>query len=230
MARADRLFRLLEALRRLPAPVTAARLAAETGVSPRTLYRDIDALRAGGALIDGAAGYDYTLTEDPALPPQTLTRLEIEALVLGMAGLRFLGDPGLAAAGESALAKIAGSLPEAKQMQALHAVLGTYRARRLPEPPVDMALLRQACWEERALDLTYCDAAGQISQRRIWPLALYFQDQNQTLLSWCTVRQDFRMFLAPRMQTIALSAESFRPRRVPLLRDYIAQMRARTPG
>ena len=48
MARADRLFRLLTAIRMLPQPVTAVRLAEETGVSPRTLYRDIQALRAGG--------------------------------------------------------------------------------------------------------------------------------------------------------------------------------------
>ena len=56
MARSDRLFRLLDALRRLPAPVTAARLAEETEVSPRTLYRDIAALRAGGALTTGRRG------------------------------------------------------------------------------------------------------------------------------------------------------------------------------
>ena len=56
MARSDRLFRLLHALRTLPQPVTAARLAEETGVSERSLYRDIASLRAGGALIAGAAG------------------------------------------------------------------------------------------------------------------------------------------------------------------------------
>ena len=55
MARTDRLMRLMDALRRLKAPVTAARLAEETGVSERQLYRDIATLRAGGALIDGAA-------------------------------------------------------------------------------------------------------------------------------------------------------------------------------
>ena len=75
MALSDRLFRLLTAMRMLSQPVTAARLATETGVSERTLYRDIDALRAGGAIIDGAAGLGYTLTEDPALPPQMFTRL-----------------------------------------------------------------------------------------------------------------------------------------------------------
>ncbi|MGR3583777.1 MAG: helix-turn-helix transcriptional regulator, partial [Pseudooceanicola nanhaiensis] len=70
MPRTDRMFRLLHLLRTLPAPVTAARLAEETGVSERTLYRDIGALRSAGAVIDGAAGFGFTLTEDPALPPQ----------------------------------------------------------------------------------------------------------------------------------------------------------------
>lgn len=56
MARMDRLMRLMDTLRRLPQPVTAARLSEETGVSLRQLYRDIATLRAGGALIDGAAG------------------------------------------------------------------------------------------------------------------------------------------------------------------------------
>ena len=74
MARTDRLMRLMDCLRRLPAPVTAARLAQETDVSPRQLYRDIATLRAGGALIDGEAGLGYRLTEDPALPPQSFSR------------------------------------------------------------------------------------------------------------------------------------------------------------
>ena len=57
MPKSDRLFRLLTAFRMLPQPVSAARLARETGVSERTLYRDIQSLRAGGALIDGEAGF-----------------------------------------------------------------------------------------------------------------------------------------------------------------------------
>ena len=106
MARTDRLMRLMDALRRLPKPVTAARLAGETGVSPRQIYRDIATLRAGGALIDGEAGAGYTLTEDPALPPQMFTRLEVEALVLGLAEVRMAGDSALEQAAEAALAKL----------------------------------------------------------------------------------------------------------------------------
>lgn len=51
MARPDRLFRLLQAMRVMPAPITAIRLAEEMGVSLRSLYRDIDSLRAAGANI-----------------------------------------------------------------------------------------------------------------------------------------------------------------------------------
>ena len=101
MPKPDRLFRLLSAFRMLPQPVTAARLAEETGVSERTLYRDIQSLRAGGALIDGEAGAGYTLTEDPALPPQMFTRLEVEALVLGLAEVAQSGDAMLARAADT---------------------------------------------------------------------------------------------------------------------------------
>ena len=225
MARADRLFRLLSALRMLPQPVTAARLADETGVSERTLYRDINALRAGGALIDGEAGVGYTLTEDPALPPQMFTRLEVEALVLGLAEVGMAGDPALAKAAAQAQAKIIATLPDRVQRQAIHAVSRTYRyERRAPLPP-HMQLLREAAWDERALDLTYRDLAGQVTDRRIWPLGVVFLDREVQCLAFCCLRQDFRRFKVAQMDAVRLTDESFRPRRVPLLRDFIGQLR-----
>lgn len=225
MARADRLFRLLHALRSLPAPVTAARLAEETGVSERTLYRDIEGLRAGGALIDGAAGFGYTLTEDPALPPQMFTRLEVEALVLGLAEVRQAGDPALSHAADAALAKITATLPERLQRQAIHAVQQTYRFERRPAAPAHLGLVREACWEERALDIGYLDIGGTATQRRIWPLSVVFLDRTLMLLAWCCLRQDFRRFHLHRMQNVALTEESFRPRRVPLLREFLKVLR-----
>lgn len=230
MSKSDRLFRLLHLLRTLPQPVTASRLADEAGVSERTLYRDIDTLRAGGALIDGAAGYGYTLTEDPALPPQMFTRLEVEALVLGLAEVQQTGDPALAQAAEAALAKIVATLPERVQRQALHAVLQVYRWNRPPDPPPGLGLIREACWEERALDITYVDASGGRTQRRIWPLSVVFMDNSQMLLAWCCLRQDLRKFMLQRIEDVQATDESFRPRRVPLLREFLEQMRRMTPA
>ena len=97
-------MRLVDAMRRLPKPLTAARLAEETGVSQRQLYRDIATLRAGGALIDGEAGFGYRLVEDPALPPQSFSQLEIEALGLAVQALNRIGDDELIEAGRAAFA------------------------------------------------------------------------------------------------------------------------------
>ncbi len=225
MARSDRLFRLLDALRRLPKPVTAARLAEETEVSERTLYRDIETLRLGGALIDGAAGYGYTLTEDPALPPQMFSQLEVEALVMGLAEVRQAGDPALAQAAEIALAKITATLPERVQRQAIHAVQQTYRFEKRPAAPANLALIRQACWDEMALDVSYSDKAGHLTRRRILPLSLVFLDRTLMLLGWCCLRKDYRRFHLHQMTEVNLTSESFRPRRVPLLREFTLALR-----
>ncbi len=226
MARSDRLFRLLDALRRLPPPVTAARLAEETDVSLRTLYRDIETLRAGGALIDGTAGLGYRLTEDPALPPQMFTQLEVEALVLGLAEVRLAGDPALIRAADDALAKITATLPERVQRQAVHAVQSSYRFEKRPPPPPFLPVMREACWAETALFLQYRDQSGAETERTVWPLSIVFLDRTLVLLAFCRLRMDFRRFYLNRTIRVERLEESFRPRRVPLLRDYIRRLRA----
>ncbi len=224
MARTDRLMRLMDALRRLPAPVTAARLAEETGVSRRQLYRDIATLRAGGALIDGEAGVGYRLTEDPALPPQSFSQLEIEALVLAVSDLSQTGDTALEAAGRSALARIIATLADGQSRQAMHTVLRSFRSppARL-EFSVDIALLRRACWEELALNVRYRDLKGQVTDRKIWPLGISYSDRTLMVLVWCCLRQDWRVFHASGIETACLSGDCFRPRRVALLREYVAR-------
>lgn len=229
MSRADRLFRLMTAIRSLPKPVTAARLARETGVSARTLYRDIEALRAGGALIDGAAGVGYTLTEDPALPPQMFSQLEIEALVLGLAEVRHMGDAALGKAAEVALSKIVATLPERVQQQAVHAISRSIRFAPRTEVPGHVALLRSASWQEREVQMRYRDLNGSQTERRIWPLCIVYFDDALMCLGWCQLRNDFRRFHIDRMQDVELTGNSFRPRRVPMLRDYVALVRRADP-
>ena len=224
MSKSDRLFRLLHLMRTLPHPIAAHVLAERLEVSERTLYRDIDTLRAGGALIDGAPGLGYTMTEDPALPPQMFTQLEVEALVLGLAHVRYAGDPALIEASEAALAKVVATLPERVQRQALHSVLQVYRFNPPPEPPPIMGVIRQACWDEQALDLIYVDANAALTERRVWPLSVVFLDEAQALLAWCCLRQDFRKFVLSRIRAVSRAGESFRPRRVALLREMVEGM------
>ena len=227
MAKSDRLFRLLHLIRGLTPPVTASRLASDLEVSERTIYRDIDSLRAAGARIDGEAGLGYTMIEDLALPPQTFTQIEIEALTLGLADVSQRGDVDLAQAAMDALTKILATLPERQQRQAMHAVNLVNRFSTLVAPTIDMTLLREAMWTEEALDIGYKDKDGITTQRRVFPLAISYHDRAVMLLTWCCLRADFRMFHVTRIEGYAQSGESFRPRRVSLLRDYIAALKAR---
>ena len=61
MRRAERLFRIIQVLRRETRPVRAADLAGELEVSPRTVYRDIAELQAQRVPVEGAAGVGYVL-------------------------------------------------------------------------------------------------------------------------------------------------------------------------
>jgi predicted DNA-binding transcriptional regulator YafY len=83
VSRAERLLQLIQVLRRHRRPVSGRVLAGELGVSLRTLYRDIAALQAQGAAIDGEPGLGYLLRPGFMLPPLMFSEEEIEALVLG---------------------------------------------------------------------------------------------------------------------------------------------------
>lgn len=226
MARSDRLFRLLQTMRELPAPFTAARLAAETGVSLRSLYRDIDSLRAAGARIEGERGYGYQLVEDYALPPQTFDRMEIEALALGLAEVLHMGDPALVKAATAVMAKVAATLPDEGEQHLFHAVSQVYRLEsRYPSSP-DLHTIRQGCWREEAVTIRYADKSGSVTERTILPLAIAYLERRLMVLAWCCLRKAFRMFQADHVSDARLAGESFRPRRVSMLRTYLAELRA----
>jgi predicted DNA-binding transcriptional regulator YafY len=149
--------------------------------------------------------------------------------VLGLAEVRHMGDPALAEAATAALSKITATLPERVQRQAVHAISQTYRYQSRPQAPPHMAVIREASWDEVALDMQYRDKDGSITARRIWPLSVVFLDRTLMLLAWCTLRQDFRRFHIGSMQDVRRTDDSFRPRRVPLLRAFTQTMREQRP-
>jgi predicted DNA-binding transcriptional regulator YafY len=225
MARADRLLRLLQAMRVMPAPITAARLAEETDVSLRSLYRDIDSLRAAGARIEGERGYGYRLIEDYSLPPQTFDRNEIEAIALGLAEVKNMGDPSLAKAAISVLAKVAATLPDDGEQQLFHAISQVYHPNARYTVTSVMDTIRHACWQEEALTIEYADKGHSVSERTILPLAVMYTDHTLTVLAWCCLRKAFRMFRTDRITRMEKAGTSFRPKRASLLRTYLDELK-----
>lgn len=220
-------FVLLQAIRSLSPPVTAAQLAAETGVSVRSVYRDIDSLRAAGPKIEGERGVGYSLIEDGTLPPQVFTRMEIEAVTLGMAEVRQMGDLALAAAARSVLGKVAATLPSIGQQHLLHAISQVDHFDVQHPALPDMATIGEAYWRESAFLVMYEDRNGVFSARTLWPLSIVHVNLTFVLLAYCCLREDFRMFLMDRIGVVSLTGASFRPGRAGLLREYLARLATR---
>src|ERR1700683_3042451 len=112
MRRADRLFQIIQIMRRTNRLVTATMLAEELEVSKRSVYRDIADLIGQRVPIRGETGLGYVLDKDFDMPPLMLTPDELEAAVLGAQWVAERGDPVLAGSARDLIAKIATAVPE----------------------------------------------------------------------------------------------------------------------
>lgn len=202
MRRADRLFQLVQLLRKSRL-VTAGRLARELEVSERTVYRDIRDLTLSGVPIRGEAGVGYALAHGFDLPPLMFTTEELEALIFGARVVQSHADPALARAADAALAKIEMVLPDKLRASfGSHALLAP--SMHPGSAAANLGVLREALRSKRRVRFAYSDEAGQASARTAQPLALAFWGKVWSMASWCELRSDFRNFRIDRMTAVAL--------------------------
>ncbi|WP_428671758.1 helix-turn-helix transcriptional regulator [Roseibium sp.] len=220
MSRSERLFDLLQVLRRHRRPVSGKVLAEELGVSIRTLYRDIASLQALGATIEGEPGVGYVLKPGFLLPPLMFPPEEIEAIVLGSRWVAARGDERLKSAAKGALARLAAVLPPDLRDELEVSPLLVGPGANIAADSVDAALLRKAIRTEHKLDLTYRDARGTSSQRTVWPVALGYFDQVRLLIAWCERREAFRHFRTDRIDHAEMLDERYPKRRRVLEKEW----------
>jgi predicted DNA-binding transcriptional regulator YafY len=229
MDKTERLFSIMDALRRHRRPVTAAALAEEQGVSVRTLYRDVQTLIGLGAPIDGEAGVGYMLKPGFFLPPLMFTAEELESLVLGGRWVQAQPDAGLADAARNALAKIATASPDDLRDQINDTGLWPVLVRGSLEPVPILGLLRSAMREERALHIAYADESGKASERNIWPVQLGYYEGKQIVAAWCCLRQAFRHFRTDRVVAATPTDTRFGKRRAVLVKEWQDNWRREHP-
>lgn len=224
MRRADRLFQIVQYLRggRL---TKAADLAGRLEVSERTIYRDIADLKTSGVPIDGEAGVGYLMREGFDLPPLMFTRNEVTALVAGARLIRAWGGLEMAQAAEEALVKIAAVLPAAERRRAEAVQIHAIAEEMTDDLRTLLDQIEAAVQDRRRLTIDYLSLNDVRTQRLIRPLALWFWGKVWTLIAWCEMRQDFRMFRADRIEGMELG-ETFKPERGRLLTDFYHQMDA----
>ena len=200
MRRAERLFQIIQILRRSTRPVTGAALARELEVSTRTVYRDVADLMAQRVPIAGEAGLGYLLAAEYDMPPLTLTAAELESVVLGAQWVAGRGDPLLSAAAVDVLAKIATAIPTHLRPFVMEPSTGVAPRLHAAEWAVDVATLRAAIRSRVKLRLLYCADGGEPVERTVWPIMLGYAETHCLLIAWCELRQGFRHFRTERMQ------------------------------
>jgi predicted DNA-binding transcriptional regulator YafY len=220
MPRAQRLLDLIQLLRRHRQAVAGAKLAEELGMSLRTLYRDIESLKAQGAHIEGEAGVGYVLRPGFMLPPLMFSEEEIEALVLGSRWVSERADGLLGKAARNVLAKIGAVLPDdLKQgIDASGLLIGP--GERIAGGDVELAAIRQAIRSERKLQIAYADEQGSGTRRIVWPVALAFYDRVRVVVAWCELRDGYRHFRIDRIAQLESTAERYPRRRASLLKEW----------
>jgi predicted DNA-binding transcriptional regulator YafY len=210
MRRADRLFEIIQRLRRGRGRVVTARALAEPlEVSERTIYRDIRDLMTSGVPIEGEAGLGYALRKGYDLPPLMLSERELEAIVFGARIVQSWSDPEMARAADAALGKIEAVLPDRLRHLLTDASLQAPVTRNRPPLAIDLARLRAAIRERRKIHLHYRDEKGAETTRTVRPLTLWFYGPVWLAGGWCELRNDFRFFRLERIAAVEFLDTSF---------------------
>jgi predicted DNA-binding transcriptional regulator YafY len=228
MRRADRLFQIIQILRRANKPVTAQALGAELETSKRTIYRDIADLMGQRVPIQGEAGFGYVLGKGFDMPPLMLTPDEIEAAVLGTQWVVNRGDSVLANAARDLIAKIAAAVPDHLRPFIEEPATGTSPRRPMLPDGLDIARTRVWIRAGRKIQLDYRDEHGAKSQRVIWPVTVGYLETVRMVFGWCELRQDFRSFRTDRVIAAEFLDEPYGQRPAVLRTKWAKHMAQRT--
>ncbi|TFF27328.1 YafY family transcriptional regulator [Jiella endophytica] len=226
MSRSARLLQLIEILRAHRRPVAGTVLAAELGISLRSLYRDVATLQGDGVPIAGEAGVGYVLGPGLTLPPLNFDVDELDAVVLGLRLVEKRLPNGLGDDAGRALAKIEAVLPKGRSAADVHLLVGA--------PATGSAAvldtIRKAIRTEDALVIAYRDRNGDASERIVWPIVVGFFDAAEMVATWCEMRGDFRHFRLDRIERIGLAGRPMERRHRMLLAEWRLYREARDTG
>jgi len=202
---------------------TADELARELGVSVRTVFRDLDAMRDRGFVIDGTVGRGGGVQLDPntVLLTTQLTTEEVLALLLSVALLQAAPWLPFGARAQGALAKIERVLPAA----GIRELRRTLQRVLIGEPApattlatvggVDPDLLPafERCFNSgRVLKFMYSDREGRRTRRRVEPHALLVRAPLWYIIGWDALRDAPRTFRMDRIRSPAVDEAAFVPR------------------
>ncbi len=213
-ARLLRMLFLLQARR----DWSGAELADRLGVSPRTVRRDVERLRALGYPVHASVGIaGYRLGAGAALPPLLLDDEEAVAVAVGLRTAAGGTVAGIAETSVRALAKLEQVLPSRlrHRVNALQSVTVPLAGGVAMVDPGTLTAVATACRDHERLRFDYRHRDGTASVRAVEPHRLVHTGRRWYLVAWDLDRQDWRTFRVDRLEPRSPTGPRFTPREPP---------------
>ena len=192
--------------------VTAPDLAEHFGVSIRTIYRDIDAIKAADIPVVSVPGYDggFKIMDNYRITRQLLTFDDMVSVITTLRGInQTLNSADLS----SAIEKIECLVPEEREAEfarrsellAFDAVPWSFVKRQEEH----LAALYEYAFSRWMVSFVYTDYYANESRRTVEPMTLVFKSNCWYLFGYCLVKNDFRIFRLSRIRDLAPTGASF---------------------
>ena len=192
----SRLFQIVYKLIDSP-QMTAKELAAEVGVSERTIYRDVEKLSLAGIPIYANQGKNggIALLPDFVLDKTVLSENEKQRILESLNALNNL--PNLS--GNDDIEKIKSFFGESSNLYDwIEVEFSTWGNREKNEELFNR--LKSAILNRRFLQIEYSAYNSNISNRKVKPLKLCFKNEAWYLYAFCMTKNDYRFFKLSRIR------------------------------
>jgi predicted DNA-binding transcriptional regulator YafY len=200
-------------------------------VSPRTIYRDIDAINMAGIPVRSTSGVGggFEIMQNYKLDRTVFSTSDLSALLMGLSGLSNMirGDELV-----NALAKVKSFIPADKakdiELKANQILidLSPWISNRNLQPYLEM--IKTALQESKLLSFEYVNRYGNKTARTAEPYQLVLKNSHWYWLGYCYKRNDFRLFKLSRTSNLQIQDELFSPRDYPKpqldITDMVATM------
>ncbi|OZU89057.1 transcriptional regulator [Virgibacillus indicus] len=186
--------------------VTATELASRFEVSVRTIYRDIELINQAGIPVTSFSGTDggYEIMDGFFLTKQHFSIDDFSVIY------NLLKSADGAIGGQqfiSLINKISSLQPSLSNAERQDKIIFDLSASE--EEKEIIRIIMEAIDQSKRIALTYTNATGQISERKIEPLNLLWERGIWYLDGYCLSRKDKRYFRVSRMSNLKVLEEQF---------------------
>lgn len=184
--------------------VTAKELAEKFEVSTRTIYRDVETLSRANVPIYATQGKDggIALLDRFVLNKTILSEEEQNQILFALQSMKNVSGQNE----KGVLEKLSALFNKAVN-DWIKIDFSTWKKDAAQEAKFEM--IKKAILNKSRIEFLYYNSNGEKSKRIVEPLQIWFKDKAWYLMSFCKLKEDYRIFKIARMKEIKMLREHF---------------------